>query len=221
MAVECTGSSGEEGFPRLGEVFDLLRVIWAVDHGMHAISKQMESRLGVTAPQRLALRIIGRFPGIPAGKLAELLRYHPGTLTGVLQRLERRGLLERRTDPRDRRRVLLGLTARGRTLDVLLPGTVESAVERAIAGLPRLKLSAAREVLEGLAAALEEETLAGARRDSPGKSGRRPEPLRRHGPESLTVEGGTGAQTKAGSSKWSLQARGGPARPAGNRDPRA
>jgi DNA-binding MarR family transcriptional regulator len=184
MVDESADSFPGEGFPPLGEVFDLLRLIWAVDHGMHTLSKQMESELGVTAPQRLALRIIGRFPGIPTGKLAELLRVHPGTLTGVLQRLERRGLVTRRLDPRDRRRVLLGLTGRGRELDTPLPGTVEAAIERVIAGLPRLKLLAAREVLEDLARALEE-TRPTTKRRPRGKASRRTEALRLPAPDSL------------------------------------
>jgi DNA-binding MarR family transcriptional regulator len=161
MSSRNAESFSGEAFPPLGEIFEFLKLIWAVDHGMHALSKQMESSIGVTAPQRLALRIVGKFPGIPIGKLAELLLLDPGTLTGVLQRLERRRLVARRVDPQDGRRVLLGLTAKGRALDVAHPATVEAAVEGAIAGLPRQKLRATREVLEELAAALEEKTKGG------------------------------------------------------------
>jgi hypothetical protein len=66
--------------PELGEALDFLRLIWAVDHGLHRASKRTETELGVTGPQRLVLRIVGRFPGIPAGHLAQLLHVHPSTL---------------------------------------------------------------------------------------------------------------------------------------------
>src|SRR6266540_480401 len=97
---------------RLGPVLEFMRALWALDHALQSASKRMESRLGITAPQRLVVRIVGRFPGISAGEVAEILHVHPSTLTGVLKRLEGRGFVARRADPRDARRALLGLTAR-------------------------------------------------------------------------------------------------------------
>ena len=91
----------------LGEVLDFMRLLWALDHALQKRSKQMQAELGITGPQRLVIRIVGRFPGIPAGQLAGILHLHPSTLTGILARLEHRGLITRRSDPRDRRRTLL------------------------------------------------------------------------------------------------------------------
>jgi MarR family transcriptional regulator, organic hydroperoxide resistance regulator len=140
--------------PPLGEGLEFLRLIWAVHHGLEKTSKQMDVHLGVTGPQRLVVRIVGRFPGIPAGRLAQILHVHPSTLTGVLKRLERRGFIERRPDPRDGRRVSLGLTARGRRLDVAA-GTVEGAVNRALHVAGSNQVRAAGRVLKILAETLE------------------------------------------------------------------
>jgi DNA-binding MarR family transcriptional regulator len=129
----------------LGPVLGFMRALWALDHALQSASKRMEARLGVTAPQRLVLRIVGRFPGISAGELSEILHLHPSTLTGVLQRLGERKLLVRRADPADARRALLELTAKGRAVDALRTGTVEAAVRRA---LRRLSPSAERTVRE-------------------------------------------------------------------------
>jgi DNA-binding MarR family transcriptional regulator len=107
----------------------------------------MEAVLGVTGPQRLVVRIVGRFPGISAGQLAGVLHLHPSTLTGILRRLERRGLLTRRPDPRDSRRVALGLSAAGRRLDVAASGTIESEMKGLFATLPRQDTLATRRVL--------------------------------------------------------------------------
>lgn len=142
-------------FP-LGGVLELLRLIWQVDHELHRTSRQMERTLGVTAPQRLVLRLVGRFPGIPAGRLAQLLHVHPGTLSGILARLERRGLVKRFTDVHDRRRSLVGLTARGRSLDTEAGGTVEAALAEAIATVSADDLAAARKLLEAIARVLAE-----------------------------------------------------------------
>src|SRR5689334_17453862 len=90
----------------LGEVIEFMRLLWAVDHGLEASSKQMDAQFGVTGPQRLVIRIVGRHPGISAGQIAEILHVHPSTLTGVLGRLVERGIIHRRVDPADARRAL-------------------------------------------------------------------------------------------------------------------
>jgi MarR family transcriptional regulator, organic hydroperoxide resistance regulator len=134
----------------LGAVLDFMRMLWALDHALQSASKRMVSSFGVTGPQRLVVRIVGRFPGIAAGRVAAILHVHPSTLTGILQRLESRGILQRRPDPRDARRALLMLTAKGRKLDTMRTGTVEQAVRRAIAKDPA-KVVAAQEILVALA----------------------------------------------------------------------
>lgn len=141
--------------PVLGEVLDFMRVTWALDHAMQRASKRMERDLGITGPQRLVLRVVGRFPSLPAGKLAELLHVDPSTLTGVLRRLERQGLIRRRSDSRDRRRTLLGLTDKGRAFDVDAGETIEAAIQRILETTPSDKLRAAREVLESITSMLE------------------------------------------------------------------
>ena len=119
---------GCASLPALGETLDFMRLIWEVDHALQRASKRMESTLGVTGPQRLVIRIVGRFPGLPAGHLATLLRVHPSTLTGILKRLERKGLMRKRADPRDGRRLLLSLTEEGRAFNLTNEGTVEGGV---------------------------------------------------------------------------------------------
>ena len=136
---------------QLGDVLDFMRLLWAMDHGLQSTSKRMESTLGLTGPQRLVVRLVGRFPGIAAGTLAQILHVHPSTLTGVLKRLEKRGLIERKTDPLDGRRALFALTESGRVLDVPSAGTVESAVQRTLGRVSRARVLAMQEVLTVLA----------------------------------------------------------------------
>lgn len=140
--------------PELGPVLDFMRLVWQLDHALEQRSKRMAARLGVTGPQRLVIRVVGRFPGIPAGHVARLLHLHPSTLTGVFDRLARHGLLRRRRDPRDGRRLLLSLTDQGRRFDTETAGTVESAISHILAQTPPAKLQAAREVLESIAVSL-------------------------------------------------------------------
>jgi MarR family transcriptional regulator, organic hydroperoxide resistance regulator len=138
----------------LGPVLDFMRLLWAIDHQLSSVSKRMTKKLGITGPQRLCIRLIGRFPGIAAGELADALHVHPSTLTGVLKRLETRGLVVRKPDPADKRRALLELTAKGRSFDQQRAGTVESAVRHALARMPEWQVTAARDALSTLASEL-------------------------------------------------------------------
>lgn len=120
-----------------------MRLLWGLDHSLQTASKRMETKLGVTGPQRLVIRLVGRFPGISAGELAALQQVHPSTLTGVLRRLQRRGFIKRRPDPTDARRALLTLTAKGAKMNETKEGTVEQAIERALVNIPTEAVSGA------------------------------------------------------------------------------
>jgi DNA-binding MarR family transcriptional regulator len=72
----------------------------------------------------------------------------PSTLTGLLDRLERRGLVERRPNPRDRRSTLVVLTPGGREA----AGRVAAAFRRVEARIPET----ARAGVVGLLAEIED-----------------------------------------------------------------
>jgi DNA-binding MarR family transcriptional regulator len=147
---------GRRAYP-LDPALDFLRLLWAIEHGLQRMSKRMEAGLGVTGPQRLVLRIVGRFPGLSAGDLAGIVQLHPSTITGILQRLVGRGLLVRERDPEDKRRVRLRLKPRARTFTrASQSGTVERAVTRALGRARAQQVRAARAVLSAVAGALNE-----------------------------------------------------------------
>jgi len=144
----------------LGPVLRLMKQLWALDHGLHSASKRMEATHGITVSQRLVIGFVGRSPGISAGTLARSLHVHPSTLTDILRRLESRGVLHRRTDPKDSRRALFGLTPRGRQVDALQTGNVEQAIRRVLERMPEDVLPAER-VLAALTSELEIDPSAG------------------------------------------------------------
>ncbi len=111
--------------------------LWHLAHALQVRSRRMLRELGVTGPQRLVVRVIGQAPGSSARELADTLGLHPSTLTGVLSRLLRDGLIDRRADPGDRRRSQLWLSEAGRRIDREQRGTIEAAVRRALARADR------------------------------------------------------------------------------------
>lgn len=148
----------------LDPVLRFMRVMWSVDHGLHKVSKRMASDIGLTGPQRLAIRIIGRSPGMAAGELAALMHLDPSTVTGILRRLVEGRMIARRADPADARRTRLTLTQRGRVIDRRSAGTVEAAVRRTLAAMPAHQIEAASQFLTALAAQLLHDGVAERRR---------------------------------------------------------
>lgn len=143
--------------PSLTGTLRFMRVLWMLDHALSRRSKAMASATGITGPQRLVLRVVGKNPGISAGTVARTLHLDKSTISGVLQRLEERGLLVRRADPRDARRVRLHLTAAGAEINRSSAGTIEATVRRALRRAPVSQRQAAEALLQDLAAALSDE----------------------------------------------------------------
>jgi DNA-binding MarR family transcriptional regulator len=149
----------------LPDVLQFMQLLWAVAHGLETTSRRMTQAIGVTGTQRLVLRVVGLFPGISAGTLATVLHVHPSTLTGVLQRLARQQMVLRVDHPFDRRRAVLRLTVRGKRVNKVKLGTVESAIAEALDGVSDRDRTAAMRVLGRLADHLEASP-------SPKRSGR-------------------------------------------------
>jgi DNA-binding MarR family transcriptional regulator len=140
----------------LGPVLEFMRSLWGVNHALETRSQKMKAQIGVSGPERMVVRLIGRYPGIAAGELARILHVHPSTMSWALKRLERRRLVARQQDVVDGRRALFTLTASGAAIDAIKHGTVEAAVRSALAAIPDEDLRTTADVLEALIRALEE-----------------------------------------------------------------
>lgn len=89
----------------------LRRVIRAVD--LH--SRTLVESHGLTGPQALILKAL-KNNSLSAGELATQVSLSQGTVTDILNRLEKRGLINRRRDTEDRRRVLVKTTEAAQSL---------------------------------------------------------------------------------------------------------
>lgn len=132
-----------------------MKILWGLVHALEVRSKRMRRTIGVTGPQRLVMRVLGRRPGATAGEIAATLEIHASTLTGILARLEKGGMIARRIDRADRRRARFALTAAGRAVDRERRGTVEAAVKRALARVAPASAAGCADTMAVLAAELE------------------------------------------------------------------
>jgi DNA-binding MarR family transcriptional regulator len=74
------------------------------------------AELGLTPPQATALRALDPKSAVPMKELGERLACDTSTLTGIVDRLEARGLVERQSQRGDRRAKVLELTEAGRVI---------------------------------------------------------------------------------------------------------
>ena len=139
-------------------VLEFLRLLWAVDHQLQRASKRLTRDLGVTGPQRLAVRMIATHPGLSPQDVAAALYLHKSTVTGILQRLEGQGVIGRAVDPGDKRRARLHLTPHGERISNSRGPTIERAVHRVLSHMSESALAAARQVLAEIAKQLEKGT---------------------------------------------------------------
>ena len=91
------------------EVVDLIGAVVARYHEEY---DEAAAEHALTGAQARLLSLLSLEP-LPMRKLAQRLRCEPSNVTGIVDRLESRGLVERRPDPTDRRATLVTLTERG------------------------------------------------------------------------------------------------------------
>jgi DNA-binding MarR family transcriptional regulator len=105
----------------------LRQIIRAID----LRSKSLVKQFGLTGPQLLILQEIARAEEITASELAKSISLSQATVTGILERLEKRTLITRRRSNSDRRRVKVSATPTGRQLlEAAPPLMQESFVEQ-------------------------------------------------------------------------------------------
>jgi DNA-binding MarR family transcriptional regulator len=84
----------------------LRRIIRAVD--LH--SKYLAQRYGLTGPQLVLLKEIAHHQPISTGELAEKISLGQATVSSILDRMEKRGLVKRSRSGEDKRRVMNEVT---------------------------------------------------------------------------------------------------------------
>ena len=91
--------------------------------------------IGVTRPQWQVLSVLARNAGTNQGGLAELLEVEPITLGRMIDRLQDADLVERQSDPNDRRAWRLYVTPRGTDLLEKLQPYAEAMFVEALDGV--------------------------------------------------------------------------------------
>jgi DNA-binding MarR family transcriptional regulator len=117
----------------ISEVMQSLRRIFKA---IQDYSHEVCSKFGITGPQLWALKTISQNESLSLRDLSERMYLHPSTITGVVDRLEKKGYVARKRDQVDRRVIYVELTAKGRMLAKRAPNPAQGKL---IYGLKNLK----------------------------------------------------------------------------------
>jgi DNA-binding MarR family transcriptional regulator len=95
------------------------------------LNHSVGARLDLKATDLECLDLITRYGPLSPSTLARRAGLHPATMTGILDRLERGGWIDRSRDPSDRRGVVVE-AARGRGAEILRLYLVDSGMNTAM-----------------------------------------------------------------------------------------
>ncbi len=99
---------------RLGN--QLCFAVYSAAHAFNRIYKTLLDPLGLTYPQYLVMMVLWEQDGVSVKEIGARLQLDSGTLTPLLKRMEKAGLLQRRRDADDERQVRIMLTDQGQAL---------------------------------------------------------------------------------------------------------
>lgn len=98
--------------PALALMRDLVRAYQA----FYDYDEEHIRQLGLTVPQFDVICTLGNTSGLMMGQIAEKTLVTKGTLTGIIDRLESKGLVRREVPPENRRCFIVVLTSKGQQL---------------------------------------------------------------------------------------------------------
>ncbi len=146
-AVRSQGAGRYGTAANAAEVVNNLRRLFKA---IQEYSKAILRQTGLSAPQVWVLSVLEGAPGLSLNDLSERIFAHPSTVSGIIDRLEERGVVRRERDPDDGRGVRLSLTPRGRRMVGNSPPPVQVGLRDALERMPAAQLRQLRRSLDHL-----------------------------------------------------------------------
>lgn len=128
---------------------DILIRLRKIVRSVNLESKRVEKEQGVSIPQLLCLQYLAEQEEYKtnAAKLKTFLNLNASTISGILRRLEKKGLVAKLPKAADKRFTFISLTANGMDLLQSAPITFQQKLSEKLQALPPEKL---RTIIEGI-----------------------------------------------------------------------
>lgn len=114
----------------------ILRSLRRITRAIDLHSRELSARFNLTVPQLVCLRQLYLKGPATSGHLSRLVFLSQATVTGILDRLESRGLIGRERGRPDRRRVTVKLTEEGENLAEGMPWPLQERFAQRLCSLP-------------------------------------------------------------------------------------
>lgn len=143
------------------DAFLIVTQIRRIVRAIHLHSQRLSRSIGLTVPQLVLLQAIEDSPPqeATASRLREGIGVNAATMSGLVDRLVRRGFLERQRSESDRRVVLLRLTETGRSALERTPSPLQAQVLASLSALPDEERTAILSSLQYIVHLMEAESL--------------------------------------------------------------
>jgi len=113
----------------------ILRSLRRISRATDLHSKKLAKDFDLTGPQLVCLRAIAHQEVVTPSALAREVSLSQGTVTGILDRLGKAGLVHRERSQADRRRILVSLTERGTEVLSTAPSSLAAQFTAQLAAL--------------------------------------------------------------------------------------
>ena len=110
-----------QNYEQPGSIPEIFRMLEQANKKLKLLQNQALREANLTTPQYFILSLLWEEDGQPFKDLAAALGYTPATVTGIVDTLERKGLVHRSPNPLDRRSQLVMLTEAGRAIQRSTP----------------------------------------------------------------------------------------------------
>lgn len=134
------------------------RIVRAVDLRSRALIRGHR----ISGPQLVVLREVARMGPVPVSALARAASLSQPTVTGILNRLERDGLVRRERSREDRRNVLCTITPQGAIVLRDAPSLLQDRFRRELSRLEEWERSQMLATLQRIASLMDADTLEAA-----------------------------------------------------------
>ena len=136
------------------EVDQVLEAIIYLYTESRRITKELAKRVDLTGPQLTVVKLLQTVGDLSLSELSDKIRAQNSTVTGIIDRMEREGLVVRERSKEDRRVVHIKLTAKGKALADDIPvepmeifkGALESLSAQEMRDLMRIMTKVAKRV---------------------------------------------------------------------------
>ena len=112
-------------FTRNEAIAETIQSLRRIFKAVQDYSQEVSQEFGITGPQLWALKTIYAEESLSLSELSKKMYLHPSTVTGVVDRLERKGYVFRDRGQKDRRVVKVQLTPSGKQLVKKAPNPVQ------------------------------------------------------------------------------------------------